>query len=224
MAQITDALISYLQKSEGGLSRSTKDTASSYPSPYVYNGQSGSPFSYVYSTGPVRDQGTGETNDLLYIPTTSQLTAMTFVSNSSYTLSAADQKAAFEAYINQDNYLSKHRGQYAERNGGRLPFQNIVDLKLMQDFNVKMNGRKYQFQITYDVFNFTNFLNRDWGRTYFLSNDQFALVKYQGASGSLNPSYSFAPITNSTPWGVSTSVAPSYSARWVSQIGLRFKF
>ena len=41
MAQITDALISYLQKSEGGLSRSTKDTASSYPSPYVYNGQRG---------------------------------------------------------------------------------------------------------------------------------------------------------------------------------------
>lgn len=41
MAQITDALISYLQKSEGGLSRSTKDTASSYPSPYVYNGQTG---------------------------------------------------------------------------------------------------------------------------------------------------------------------------------------
>ena len=41
MAQITDALISYLQKSEGGLSRSTKDTASKYPSPYVYNGQSG---------------------------------------------------------------------------------------------------------------------------------------------------------------------------------------
>ena len=190
----------------------------------VYNGQSGSPFSYVYSTGPVRDQGPSETNDLLYIPTTSQLTAMTFVSNSSYTLSAADQKAAFEAYINQDNYLSKHRGQYAERNGGRLPFQNIVDLKLMQDFNVKMNGRKYQFQITYDVFNFTNFLNRDWGRTYFLANDQFALVKYQGSNGSLNPSYSFAPITNNTPWGVSTSVAPSYSARWVSQIGLRFKF
>jgi len=190
----------------------------------VYNGQSGNPFSYVYSTGPVRDQGTGETNDLLFIPTTSQLSAMTFVTNASYPLSATDQKAAFDAYIQQDNYLSKHRGQYAERNGGRLPFQNIIDLKLMQDFNVKMNGRKYQFQLTYDIFNFTNMLNRNWGRTYFLSNDQFALVKYQGATGSLIPSYSFAPISNNTPWGVSTSVAPSYSARWVSQIGLRFKF
>jgi len=190
----------------------------------VYNGQSGNPFSYVYSTGPVRDQGTNETNDLLYIPTATELTAMTFVSNASYTLSAANQKAAFESYIQQDNYLKKHRGQYAERNGGRLPFQNIIDLKLMQDFNVKMSGRKYQFQLTYDIFNFTNMLNRNWGRTYFLNNDQFALVKYQGATGSLIPSYSFAPISNNTPWGISTSVAPSYSARWVSQIGLRFKF
>ena len=190
----------------------------------VYNGQSGNPFSYVYGTGPVRDQGTSETNDLLFIPTTAQLNAMTFVTGTGYALSAADQKAAFEAYINQDEYLSKHRGQYAERNGGRLPFQNIVDLKLVQDFNVKLYNHKYQFQLTYDIFNFTNMLNRTWGRTYFLSNDQFALVKYAGATGSLTPSYSFNPITNNTPWGVSTSVAPSYSARWVSQLGIRFKF
>jgi hypothetical protein len=96
--------------------------------------------------------------------------------------------------------------------------------EMVQDFNVKAYNHKYQFQLTYDIFNFTNMLNRTWGRTYFLSNDQFALVKYSGATGSLTPSYSFNPITNNTPWGVSTSVAPSYSARWVSQLGIRFKF
>lgn len=190
----------------------------------VYNGQSGSAFSYVYSNGPVRDQGAAESNDLLFIPTKDQLNAMTFITQTGYTLSADAQKAAFEAYINQDSYLSKHRGQYAERNGGRLPFQNVVDLKVMQDFFVKVSGKKYQFQLTYDIFNFTNMLNRVWGRTYFLSNDQFSLVRYASASNSLIPTYSFNPITNNTPWGVSSSTAPSYSARWVSQLGLRFKF
>jgi len=191
----------------------------------VYNGQSGNPFSYVYGTGPVRDQGTTETNDLIFIPTADQIKAMTFVTSTApYTLTPAQQAQAFEDYIAQDNYLSKNRGKYAERNGARLPFTNIIDVKFVQDFNVKLNNKKYQFQLTYDIFNFTNMLNRNWGRTYFMSNDQFALVKYQGATGSTIPSYSFSPIANNTPWGISSSTTPSYSARWVSQLGLRFKF
>ena len=190
----------------------------------VYNGQSGNPFSYVYATGPVRDQGTSETNDLIFIPTADQIKAMTFVTNTSFPLSAAQQGQALEDYIAQDNYLSKNRGKYAERNGARLPFTNIIDVKFVQDFNVKMNNKKYQFQLTYDVFNFTNMLNRNWGRTYFMSNDQFSVIKYQGATGSTTPSYSFSPIGNNTPWGISSSVQPSFSARWVSQLGLRFKF
>jgi lysozyme family protein len=41
MATINNSLIAYLQKSEGGLSRATTDTASKSPSPYIYNGQKG---------------------------------------------------------------------------------------------------------------------------------------------------------------------------------------
>ena len=190
----------------------------------VYNGQSGNPFSYVYATGPVRDQGTSESNDLIFIPTADQIKAMTFVTNSSFPLSPAQQAGALENYIAQDNYLSKYRGKYAERNGARLPFTNIVDVKFIQDFNVKIYNKKYQFQLTYDVFNFTNMLNRNWGRNYFMSNDQTSIIKYQGATGSTVPSYSFAPVANNTPWGISSSTSPSYSARWVSQLGLRFKF
>jgi hypothetical protein len=190
----------------------------------VYNGQSGNPFSYVYATGPVRDNSASESNDLIFIPTAEQIKGMTFVTNSSYPLSPAQQAAALEDYIAQDNYLSKNRGKYAERNGARLPFTNIIDVKFLQDFNVKVFNKKYQFQLTYDVFNFTNMLNRNWGRTYFMSNDQTSIIKYQGATGSLVPSYSFAPVRDNTPWGISSSTTPSYSARWVSQLGLRFKF
>jgi hypothetical protein len=190
----------------------------------VYNGQSGNPFSYTYSNGPVRDWGPTESNDLIFVPTAAQIKGMTFISNSTFPLSAAQQAQALEDYISQDKYLKSRRGQYAERNGGRLPFTNIVDIKFLQDFNVKVFDKKYQFQLTYDVFNFTNMLNRNWGRTYFMSNDQFAIIRYQGANGSTTPSYSFSPVRNNTPWGISSSVQPSFSARWTSQLGLRFKF
>ena len=190
----------------------------------VYNGQSGNPFSYTYSNGPIRDWGDRESNDLIFIPTAAQIKGMTFVSNSSFPLTTAQQAQGLEDYISQDKYLNSRRGQYAERNGSRLPFTNIIDVKLIQDFNVKLNNKNYQFQITYDIFNFTNMLNRDWGRNYFLNFDNYSLIRYQGASGSTTPSYSFAPVKDNTPWGISSSVQPTFSARWTSQLGLRFKF
>jgi len=202
----------------------------------VYNGQSGNPFSYTYSNGPTRDWSTStESNDLIFIPTAAQIQGMKFEQGlydavkktfpiGDYPLTESQQKQALEDYISQDKYLSSRRGQYAERNGARLPFTNIIDVKLVQDFNVKVSNKKYQFQITYDIFNFTNMLNRDWGRTYFMNFDQYALIRYQGASGSTTPSYSFAPVRNNTPWGISSTTTPSYSARWTSQLGLRFKF
>lgn len=198
----------------------------------VYNGQSGNPFSYVYQGSFVNDNGAGESNDLIYIPTQQEVASMIFLNNtvSGVTYTPAQQAAALEAYIQGDKYLRNRRGQYAERNGSRLPFTNIIDLKIQQDFNIKMGGKRYQFQVTYDVFNFTNMLNRDWGRQYFLSNDQFRLINTAGfvggnATTGTVPQYRFNPtLVGQTPWNVSTSTAPSYSARWVSQLGLRFNF
>jgi hypothetical protein len=201
----------------------------------VYNGQSGSPFSYTYSNGPIRDWSGTESNDLIFIPTAAQIKGMKFEQGlydavkkefpkGDFPLTEAQQAAALEAYISQDKYLSSRRGQYAERNGARLPFTNIIDVKFVQDFNLKLYNKKYQFQLTYDIFNFTNMLNRDWGRTYFMSFDNYSLIRYQGGNGSTTPSYSFAPVRNNTPWGISSSTTPSYSARWTSQLGLRFKF
>ena len=49
------------------------------------------------------------------------------------TFTAAEQAAAFEAYIAQDAYLSKHRGEYAERGAVFLPLVTRIDLSLTQD-------------------------------------------------------------------------------------------
>ncbi len=195
----------------------------------VYNGQSGSPFSYVYGNSIVRDRATGETNDLIYVPTAGELQGMTFdnltIGTTTYT--AQQQKDALNLYIENDNYLSGRRGQFAERNGARLPFTHLLDLKIQQDFNIKMGKNRYQFQVTYDIFNFTNMLNREWGRTYFLTNDNYSLVRFNGfvSATNLTPRYSFDPNNNNrTPYGISTSTVPGLSARWVSQLGIRFNF
>ena len=89
-----------------------------------------------------------------------------------------------------------------------------------------MGAKRYQFQLTYDVFNFGNMINRTWGRNYFQGNDNFSLITFGGYASAtdLTPvNFRFNP-TIRTPWGVSTTTNAAYAARWISQVGLRFNF
>ena len=197
---------------------------------FVYNGQSGNPYSYVLNRGMVRDLDNNETNDLMYVPTSAQVQTMTFLSNtvgsgaSAVTYTPQQQMDALEAFIEADPYLKKRRGQYAERNGARLPFTHVVDFKLQQDFNLKLGAKTYQLQLTYDIFNFTNFLSSSAGKTYFIANDQafpLEMASYVSATN-LTPRYRFTPPVNNKPYTLSDGVFNS--SRWSSQIGIRLSF
>lgn len=193
-----------------------------------YNGQSGRPYSYTYLGSMINDNGRNENYDLIYVPTRKDVEAMIFIPNTidNVIYSGESQKILFNDYIESDRYLNKRRGKFAERNGGRLPFTHIVDLRIQQNFSLKTNKRKeIRFSLTYDVFNFTNMLNRKWGRIYFLTNDNYQLIKFAGFSNSstATPQYQFTPQT-SKPWTLQTSTAPGSSARWISQLGLKISF
>ncbi|MBL7703030.1 MAG: TonB-dependent receptor [Ferruginibacter sp.] len=194
----------------------------------TYIGQSGAPLSYVYATNSMtRDDAVTGGNDLIYIPTAAELQAQTFLSNtvSGVTYTPQQQKDALEAYIQKDKYLSRNRGKFADRNGARLPFTHNLDLKLTQDFTLKLGKQTYQLQFTWDIYNFTNMIDRDWGKQYFAGNDQFGLVNFAGyvAANNLTPQFRFNPtITN--PYNFNNSATPGYANRWVSQLGVRFNF
>jgi Carboxypeptidase regulatory-like domain len=226
-------IISFISKKIDYLQKRLSTTIS-----LLYTGQSGAPISYVYAQGasanpgPVRDDPNAGGNDLIYIPTAAELQTMIFLAPNTINgvgYTQQEQRDLFEAYIQKNKYLSKHRGQFADRNGDRLPFTHLIDLKIAQDFNIKIGSKRIQFEVTYDVFNFTNMLNRGWGKTYFLTNDNFAPLQFAGyvnAATNLTPQYRFNP-TSAQPRSVtniSTSSAPSYSPRWTSQLGFRINF
>jgi Carboxypeptidase regulatory-like domain len=117
--------------------------------------------SYVFSSDANGD--TGANNDLIYIPrNTSEMNFVAFTA-SGRTFTAEEQAAAFESYIQQDNYLSKHRGEYAERGAVFLPLVKRMDVSVIQDVFHSIAGRKHAGQIRLDIFNFGNLLNHDWG-------------------------------------------------------------
>lgn len=189
---------------------------------FTYTGQSGNPFSYVYSGQAVRDGI--NFNDLIYIPTASELQAMTFITTSSVTATPQQQKDAFELFIQNDKYLSQNRGKFAERNSNRTPFTNVIDMKITQMFNLKLGARTYSAEVAYSMFNFTNFLNRKWGRQYVVANDNYSLLSFSYTSSSnLTPRYTFNPNTALAPT-VYQRFNPSYTARWLSQLEFRIRF
>ncbi len=116
---------------------------------------------YTFS-GDINGDG-GTSNDLLYVHRDpSEMNFQTFTSGGR-TYTAAEQAAAWDAYISQDDYLTKRRGKYAERGGVLLPLVQRMDLSIAQDVFTSIRGRRHSLQIRADILNFGNLLNSDWG-------------------------------------------------------------
>ncbi len=120
--------------------------------------------SYLFAADMNGDSGI---NDLVYVPR--DQSEMNFTSFSATaagvtrTFSPAEQAAAWDAYINQDKYLSTRRGQYAERGALWLPMVHRLDFSIAQNAFVNVFGKKNAFQFRVDIDNLTNLLNSDWG-------------------------------------------------------------
>jgi hypothetical protein len=155
--------------------------------------------SYIFSADA---NGDTATNDLIYIPRNQSemnFAAYTLSASGSLpakTFSAADQAAAFDAYISQDKYLSQHRGEYAQRGAVFYPVVSRMDLSLMQDVFVSTKGMRHAGQIRLDVLNFGNLLNHNWGQGYSMYANRILTSPAADANGAL--SYRMAYITTAT--------------------------
>ena len=117
--------------------------------------------SYAFAGDMNGDGGSG--SDLIYIHRDqAEMNFQTFTAGAR-TFTAAEQAAAWEAYIAQDRYLNKHRGQYAERGAVFLPLVHRADLSVTQGVFRSLSGKRHAFEVRLDIDNFTNLLSSDWG-------------------------------------------------------------
>ena len=157
----------------------------------------------------------------------------------------------YDAFINSSDYLSSRRGQFAERNGSRLPWENVVDLKFEQELFANLGGSNRSLSLTFDIFNFTNLLNSDWGRRYakFTSSSTGGLevLEFQGfcsefressagggggggiceGRGDLTPVYDFNSSSETEQEFFDRQITRgggAYGSRWLMQLGVRLTF
>ena len=172
----------------------------------------GGRFNYTYA-GNINGDSSFQNNDLIYIPTSSEIQQMTF---SGTPAEQQTQAAAFEAYIQQDDYLSDNRGRIAERYGALSPWRGKWDVKFLQDYKIKISDDKTNtIQFSIDVLNFGNLLNSDWGVIEVPNNG--SPIGVDTSSG--DPVFTFNP-DQITTFGFDSGLA----SRWQMQFGLRYIF
>lgn len=192
---------------------------------FTFEAANGGNRSYTYN-GDLNNDGLNA-NDLIYIPKDATDIVLETV-NASDTRTAAVIWGQLNTYINQDPYLSKRRGQYAERNGLQLPFYRRLDMNLTQEIQQKIGKNVHTIRFTLDIFNVGNLLNKNWGifrttnRTQLLN---FKRVETAGVNAG-KPVFSFPYLdaTNQIPLTSTFVNSTGQDSRWQIQFGVRYLF
>ena len=130
--------------------------------------------------------------------------------------SDADYNSLF-AFIDNNEYLSENKGKIAERNGSRVPFNDVLDVRIAQIIPL---GGFSELQISLDIQNFLNLVNSEWGWFETTNQDTYTALRYRGVdAGTGKPVYSLNTGGSEEPWS-----PLDLASRWQMQLGARLSF
>jgi hypothetical protein len=173
-----------------------------------YDGQS--LYSYYYD-GDINNDGIA--TDLIYIPANDS--EINFVSE--------EDRVAFWKFVDQDDYLRNHKGEYAEAFGVRAPWLHRFDFKFAHDIDLKIGNTKHKLQLSCDIMNIGNLLNSEWGVSKSMApcnNGQFLKV------AKIEKGVPYFEMKKVNGEYISKTWEPyrSYSNCWSLQVGLKYFF
>ena len=159
--------------------------------------------------------GDGVQNDLMYIPKDDSEIHFT---------NEADRQA-FWQFVNQDSYLSSHKGEYAEAYSAYAPWVHRFDFRWAHDFNLRIGNTMHKLQLSANFMNIGNLFNSKWGVEKNMSScNNGRILKYDGRDANNTPYFSL--------WKDSDGNAPvntwefnrNYNQCWQLQIGVKYYF
>ncbi|MBM3293087.1 MAG: TonB-dependent receptor [Candidatus Aminicenantes bacterium] len=181
-----------------------------------YAGRSGRPYSHVYNSDANSD--TLQENDLVYVP--SSIDDVILTNSAGVALSGDALQTAWNSlntFIEGDPALVAARGKIIMRNASRTPWDQSLDARIAQDLPVPFltNNR---LQITLDFVNVLNLLDKDWGKSQFVSNGRLRPWSFRGYDTATGKEKIQLTLPT-TRFSLS-----NLGSRWGAQIGLRYKF
>ena len=184
-----------------------------------YSGRTGSAYSYLYNGRPV-GTGFGGSSYLAYLPKNKD--EVIWDTEADWT--------AYQAFVKNNPSIEKHLGGYAPKYGSYLPWTNRIDLRIAQEFKIKVGNVTNKLEFSADIINFGNMLNSEWGISDDLNGSfaGFPILSFRRRDAATGKA---VVAMNGTGSGASfqphTSVtrAPgSQAATWALQFGVRYTF
>ncbi|GAE64674.1 TonB-dependent receptor [Chryseobacterium indologenes] len=192
-----------------------------------FNAQSGNPFTWGFVNSTIAN--TGQAAGLSYIFKDAAEAAKYIVpikdGTGNVLVSAQQQIADYENFVNNNDYLKSRRGKFTERNGDVTPWNIQADIRIMDEIKLSEKS-KNTLQISLSIINFTNLLNKDWGKVYFVPNTfnstaSVGLTKVgnvaAGQPSAGDPTYNFK--TPGLPYTID-----QFASRFQAQLGIRYNF
>ncbi len=204
------------------LSESNRLSANVY-----FNAQSGNPFSWGFVNSTIANSGQAAGLAYIFKDAAEAAKYITPIKDASGNIlvSAAQQVADYETFVNGNEYLSSRRGKFTERNGDFTPWNIQADFRIMDEIRLSQKN-KSNLQISLSIINLTNLLNKDWGKVYFVPNTfnstaSVGLTKVgnvaTGQPGAGDPTYNFK--TPNLPYTID-----QFASRFQAQLGVRYNF
>ena len=194
----------------------------------TYSDKSGNHFSliyeawrggYNYSYMLANDMnGDGYNYDALYIPTDQE------IADREFRFASQADCDRFVAYVNNNSYLSKHRGEYAEAYSVYSPWVHRLDFSYKHDFKVKIGQSVNKLQLSVDVKNILNLFNSKWGVSKYMNSDlnEGRILKFESVDAEGYPVFSTPAKVNAN---IDTFVPNiSIGQCWYASVGIKYMF
>ena len=180
-----------------------------------YTGYRPQGYTFTYSSDI---NGDGNKTDLMYIPR----------DDSEINFTTEADREAFWNFVNQDDYLKNHKGEYAEAYSAHAPWVHRFDFRWAHDFNLKVGKTMHKLQLTADFMNIGNLFNSKWGVEKNMNGcNKGAILSVDKVENGV-PYFSMYKYTNNegerVPPTSTWSFDRNYSQCWQLQIGVKYYF
>ena len=179
-----------------------------------YTAYSAGGYSFIYSNDLNGDR---IATDLMYIP--NDVNELQWVSE--------EDKAAFKTFMDNDPYLSTHKGGYAEAYAARSPWRHLLDARISKAFKKTFGKTTHSFELSVNFDNLLNMINSSWG-LYKMScyGNTYAIspLKVDHIENNV-PVFSMNKVNDEYPTQTYTNTKPLNSSNcWSVLFGLKYSF
>ena len=169
----------------------------------------GGNYSYMYSQDLNKD---GYAYDLIYIPAKAE----------DVLWATPEDAENFFAYMNQDKYLSTHKGQYAEAYSVYSPWTHRVNFRYAHDFKVNVGKSVNKLQLNVDFNNILNMFNPAWGVAKYMNNsiNEGRILSVDHINNDGQPVFKSNVNGNMSTWTPTSGIGQC----WYFQVGIKYMF